>query len=57
MGLSSDKIKATGWRPKHTSAQAIRATAQALAKEFGPFDGGPQTGGDKSRPAGRDVVR
>ena len=35
MGLANDKIKKLGWAPRHTSAQAIRATAQALAREFG----------------------
>lgn len=37
MGLATDKLKAAGWRPKHTSAEAIRATALSLAKEFGPL--------------------
>ena len=36
MGLSNDKIKKLGWAPKHTSAEAIRATAKALAMELGP---------------------
>ena len=37
MGLANDKIKALGWKPKHGSAAAIRLTAEALAKEFGPL--------------------
>jgi UDP-glucose 4-epimerase len=37
MGLATDKLKKTGWRAKHTSADAIRATARSLAKEFGPL--------------------
>lgn len=37
MGLSSEKIKMTGWRPKHTSVEAIRATAVALDRELGPL--------------------
>jgi UDP-glucose 4-epimerase len=35
MGLSTEKIQRTGWRARHTSASAIRATAESLAKEFG----------------------
>jgi UDP-glucose 4-epimerase len=37
MGLSNEKIKKLGWRPKHTSAGAIRATALALARDLGPL--------------------
>lgn len=37
MGLATEKIQALGWRPKRTSASAIRATAEALAKELGPL--------------------
>ncbi|HET6404554.1 MAG TPA: NAD-dependent epimerase/dehydratase family protein [Candidatus Thermoplasmatota archaeon] len=39
MGLATEKIKSTGWRPKHTSAEAIRQTALALVREFGPIRG------------------
>lgn len=39
MGLSNEKIKKLGWRPKHGSADAIRATAEALAGEYGPLQG------------------
>lgn len=35
MGLSSEKLKRTGWRPKRSSAEAIRATAQSLVREYG----------------------
>ncbi|MCS7099710.1 MAG: NAD-dependent epimerase/dehydratase family protein [Sulfolobales archaeon] len=35
MLLSIDKIKSLGWRPRYTSAEAIRLTAQALARELG----------------------
>ena len=34
-GLSIEKIRSTGWAPRMTSAEAIRATALALAKESG----------------------
>jgi UDP-glucose 4-epimerase len=37
MGLSNGKIKALGWAPRHGSAQAIRATAESLARELGPI--------------------
>ena len=37
MGLSNEKIKGLGWRPRHTSAGAVRETAKALEKEFGPL--------------------
>lgn len=37
MGLANDKIKGLGWRAKHGSADAIRLTAEALAREFGPI--------------------
>jgi UDP-glucose 4-epimerase len=37
MGLSNEKIKKLGWSPRHGSAQAIRATAEALARELGPI--------------------
>ncbi|HUR69192.1 MAG TPA: NAD-dependent epimerase/dehydratase family protein [Candidatus Thermoplasmatota archaeon] len=37
MGLSCEKLKASGWRPKRTSAEAIRATAESLAHELGPL--------------------
>lgn len=37
MGLSNDKIKKLGWAPRYTSAQAIGATAKALAAELGPL--------------------
>jgi UDP-glucose 4-epimerase len=40
MGLSSEKIKKTGWRPRHTSIEAIRVTAIALGKELGPIGTG-----------------
>ena len=35
MGLSIEKIRKTGWSPRLTSGEAIRATAVALAKEYG----------------------
>ena len=35
MALSNEKIKKLGWKPRHTSASAIRATAESLAREFG----------------------
>lgn len=35
MGLAIEKIKRAGWTPRMTSAEAIRATAAALAKEAG----------------------
>ena len=37
MGLSNEKIKRLGWRPRHDSARAIRETAKALAAQFGPL--------------------
>lgn len=37
MGLSTRKIDALGWTPRHTSGSAIRATAAALVKELGPL--------------------
>lgn len=37
MGLSNEKIKKLGWKPKHTSAEAIRLTANALAQQLGPL--------------------
>ncbi len=35
MGLANEKIKKLGWAPRYTSASAIRATAEALAREMG----------------------
>jgi UDP-glucose 4-epimerase len=35
MGLSNEKIKKLGWTPRYTSAEAIRETARALAREYG----------------------
>lgn len=35
MLLSIEKIKSLGWRPKYTSAEAVRLTAFALSKELG----------------------
>lgn len=35
MGLAIEKIKRAGWSPKMRSGEAIRATAMALAREFG----------------------
>ena len=35
MGLSIEKIRKSGWSPRLTSAEAIRATALALAEESG----------------------
>lgn len=35
MGLATEKLKALGWRPTRSSAEAIRATAEALAKDLG----------------------
>jgi UDP-glucose 4-epimerase len=37
MGLATDKIKKLGWKPRLTSAEAIRETALALQKELGPI--------------------
>ena len=37
MGLSNEKLKATGWKPQYTSAESIRATALSLAQQFGPI--------------------
>jgi len=37
MALSTDRLKRTGWKPTYTSAEAIRATALALAKDPGPL--------------------
>ena len=34
MLLSIEKIKKLGWKPKHTSREAIELTAKALAKEM-----------------------
>jgi UDP-glucose 4-epimerase len=39
MGLANEKIKKLGWKPRHGSAEAIRLTAAALAKELGPIAG------------------
>ena len=40
MRLANDKIKSLGWTPKYTSAEAIRATAESLAREYGPVTAG-----------------
>ncbi len=31
--LRSSRLKALGWKPKHTSAQAVRATVEALLED------------------------
>ncbi len=35
MLLSIDKMKSLGWRPRYTSAEAVRLAARALAEELG----------------------
>lgn len=39
MGLAIEKLKRTGWRPRYTSAAAIRATAESLVREHGAVEG------------------
>ncbi|MEM3493951.1 MAG: UDP-glucose 4-epimerase, partial [Thermoplasmata archaeon] len=38
MLLSTEKIRALGWKPVHTSEEAVRRTVRALIKELWRFD-------------------